>query len=482
MINTKLILRIIGVLLLIETTMLLCSAAVAFYYQEDDLYSFLLTIGLTGFIGLTLTLLSKGAERYLGRRDGYFIVSISWIIVSLFGMIPFYHSGYIPSITDAYFETISGFSSTGSTILDNIEEFPHGLLFWRSMTQWIGGLGIIFFTIAVLPLLGISSIQLFAAESTGPTHDKVHPRISVTAKWIWSIYTGMTILETILLYFGGMSFFDSICHSFATAGTGGFSTKQTSIAYYNSSYIEYVISFFMILSGVNFTLLLFLVTGKLKKVFKNSELKYYLGSVLALTLIITVGLNYTADYDWEEAFRKAIFQIGSIHTSTGFATDNYMNWTPFLWGLLFIPMIVGACAGSTSGGFKCVRIVILSKITHNEFKRIIHPNVVLRVKVNNQTIPNTVQTTVLAFSFIFILIVLTATLLLMAMNVEFLESFGVVISSISNMGPAFGKFGPDFSWSALPPAAKWISSFLMLTGRLELFTILLLFTPDFWKG
>lgn len=482
MINTKLILRIIGVLLLIESAMLLCSTAVSFFYQENDLNSFLLTTGLTAACGAILTLLSKGAEKYLGRRDGYFIVSISWIIVSLFGMIPFYHSGYIPTITDAFFETISGVSSTGSTILDNIEEFPHGLLFWRSMTQWIGGLGIIFFTIAVLPLFGVSSIQLFAAESSGPTHDKVHPRISVTAKWIWSIYAGMTIIETFLLCAGGMTFFDSICHAFGTTGTGGFSTKQTSIAFYNSPYIEYVISFFMILSGVNFTILLLFITGKFQKVIKNSELKYYLGSVLVLTLVITVGLYYTSNYGLEEAFRKAIFQIGSIHTSTGFATDNYMNWNPFLWGILFIPMIIGACAGSTSGGFKCIRIVILSKITKNEFKRIIHPNVVLRVKVNNQILPNTVQSTVLAFSFIFIIIVLFSTLSLMAMGVEFLESFGVVISSISNMGPGFGKFGPDFSWSALPQTAKWISSFLMLCGRLELFTILLLFTPSFWRG
>ena len=295
MINTKLILRIIGVLLLIESAMLLCSTAVSFFYQENDLNSFLLTTGLTAACGAILTLLSKGAEKYLGRRDGYFIVSISWIIVSLFGMIPFYHSGYIPTITDAFFETISGVSSTGSTILDNIEEFPHGLLFWRSMTQWIGGLGIIFFTIAVLPLFGVSSIQLFAAESSGPTHDKVHPRISVTAKWIWSIYAGMTIIETFLLCAGGMTFFDSICHAFGTTGTGGFSTKQTSIAFYNSPYIEYVISFFMILSGVNFTILLLFVTGKFQKVIKNSELKYYLGSVLVLTLVITVGLYYTSN-------------------------------------------------------------------------------------------------------------------------------------------------------------------------------------------
>ena len=481
MINLKLIARIIGVLLLIESAMLLFCSGVSLFYQGDDLTSFIYTAIISAIVGVLLTFLSKGAEKYLSRRDGYLVVALSWIVVSIVGTIPFYHSGYIPNLADAYFESISGFSSTGSTILDNIEELPHGILFWRSLSQWIGGLGIIVFTIAILPLFGVSSIQLFAAESSSPSYDKVHPRISVTAKWIWGIYAGLTALQTGLLWLGDMSFFDSICHSFATTSTGGFSTKQSSIAFYHSSYIEYVISFFMIFSGINFTVLLLMLTGKFKKIIKNSELKYYLTSVIILTLIITVGLNYTSNYDLEKAFRVALFQIGSIHTSTGFATDNYMSWAPFLWGLLFIPMIVGACAGSTSGGFKCIRMVILSKITFHEFKRMIHPNVVLRVKVNEQTLPNTIQSTILAFSFTFILITLTSTLLIMATGVEFLESFGVVISSISNLGPGFGRFGPDFSWSGLPEVAKWICSFLMLIGRLELFTILLLLTPGFWK-
>lgn len=481
MINLKLIARIIGVLLLIESAMLLLCSGVSLFYQGNDLQSFIYTALISALVGVVLTFLSKGAEKYLSRRDGYLVVALSWIVVSIVGTIPFYHSGYIPNLTDAYFESISGFSSTGSTILDNIEELPHGILFWRSLSQWIGGLGIIVFTIAILPLFGVSSIQLFAAESSSPSYDKVHPRISVTAKWIWGIYAGLTALQIGLLWLGDMSFFDSVCHSFATTSTGGFSTKQSSIAFYHSSYIEYVISFFMIFSGINFTVLLLMLTGRFKKIIKNSELKYYLTSVIILTLIITVGLNYTSNYDLEKAFRVALFQIGSIHTSTGFATDNYMNWAPFLWGLLFIPMIVGACAGSTSGGFKCIRMVILSKITFHEFKRMIHPNVVLRVKVNEQTLPNTIQSTILAFSFTFILITLTSTLLIMATGVEFLESFGVVISSISNMGPGFGRFGPDFSWSGLPEIAKWICSFLMLIGRLELFTIILLLTPGFWK-
>ncbi len=482
MVNTKMILRIMGVLLIIESIMLILCIGISLYYKEDDLNAFLITTATTGAIGLLSILLSKGATKQLSRRDGYFIVSLAWIVTSLFGMMPYYLSGYIPTVTDSYFEAISGFTSTGCTILDNIEEFTHGLLFWRSMTQWIGGLGIIFFTIAVLPLLGVSGIQLFAAEASGITMEKVHPRIGVTAKWLWSIYIGITIIQIILLSIGDMDMFDSICHSLATTSTGGFSTKQASIAYYNSPYIEYVISFFMILSGINFTLILLMITGKFKKVFMNSELKYYLASIGLLTVAIAVGLYYSTDYNIEEAFRKSLFQIGSLHTSTGFATDNYMNWKPVLWGLLFIPMIVGACAGSTSGGFKCIRIVIIGKITRNELKRIIHPNLVLRPKINNQIVQPSIQSTVLAFSFVYIITVLFSTLFLMALDLNFLDSFGVIISSISNMGPGFGNFGPDFSWSALPVAAKWLSSFLMLIGRLELFTILLLFTPGFWKG
>lgn len=471
-----------GVLLIVESIMLTLCILISLYYKEDDLIAFSTTAALTGVLGGSLLISSRGAKKQLGRRDGYFIVSISWVIISLFGMLPYYISGYIPTITDAFFEAMSGFTSTGSTILDNIEEFPHGLLFWRSLTQWIGGLGIIFFTIAVLPLLGVSGIQLFAAEASGITVDKVHPRIGITAKWIWSIYIGITLLQILLLSISDMNFFDNVCHSMATTSTGGFSTKQASIAYYNSPYIEYVIAIFMILSGINFTLILLTLNGKFKKVLKNSELKYYITSVIILTLIITVGLIYSSDKGVEESFRIAIFQIGSLHTSTGFATDNYMNWKPVLWGILFIPMLIGACAGSTSGGFKCIRIVLITKITMNELKRIIHPNLVLRPKVNNQIVPSSTQSTVLAFSFIYLLTIILCTLFLVAMDLSFLDSFGVVISSISNMGPGFGTFGPDFSWSALPVVGKWLSSFLMLIGRLELFTIILLFTPGFWRS
>ena len=481
MIKFKTILRIIGILLLLETVMLLACSAISLYYNDDALLDFWKSAGITAGAGMLMVIAGKGSDKQLTRRDGYVLVSLVWVIFSIFGMLPFYLSGHIPDITNAFFETISGFTSTGTTILDNIETLPPGLLFWRNMTQWIGGLGIILFTIAVLPIFGVSGLQVFAAEASGPTHDKVHPRIGITAKWIWSIYTGLTLILVALLMLGGMNWFDSICHAFATTGTGGFSTKQASIAYYNSPYIEYVISLFMFISGINFTLLLFFVNRKFKKIIDNAELKWYFWSVTGFTAIITVILYHTSPVGMEEAFRKALFQVISLHTSTGFATDDYMLWTPMLWGLLTVVMLMGACAGSTTGGIKCIRMVILAKVSRNEFKHILHPNAVLPVRVNKQVISPSIVSTVLAFFFLYAIISIVSILIMMEMGIGTKESVGCVISSISNMGPGLGETGPAYSWNALPDAAKWLSAFLMLLGRLELFTVLLLFTPEFWK-
>lgn len=473
--------RIMGFLLLIETVMLLCCGGVSLFYQEDDLQSFLISSAVTAGVGMLFLVIGRGAEKTLNRRDSYVIVTTTWIAFSLFGMLPYYIGGYIPNVTDAFFETMSGFSTTGATIIDNIEDMPHGILFWRAMTQWIGGLGIVFFTIAVLPIFGMGGVQVFAAEATGPTHDKVHPRIGVTAKWIWGIYAGMTGALIALLVFGGMSVFDSVCHAFATTGTGGFSTKQASIEYYHSPYIDYVISVFMFLSGVNFTLLLFMFKGKIKKFIHDAELKFYFVCVSFFTVFITLWLHQTSSMGLEEAFRKSLFQVISLQTSTGFATADYMLWPSILWGCLIIVMLIGACAGSTTGGIKCIRMVILFKVVKNEFKHILHPNAVLPVRVNKQVISSSIQSTVLAFTFLYAVISITCTLIMMGLGVDFLESVGSVISSLGNMGPGLGMCGPAYSWSAFPDVAKWLLAFLMLLGRLELFTVLLLFTSDFWK-
>ncbi|MCD7924419.1 MAG: TrkH family potassium uptake protein [Bacteroides sp.] len=482
MINIKMIARILGSLFFIEAGLLLLCSLLALYYQEPDVSAFFTSAAITAGAGIITSVFGKDAEKKISRRDGYVVVTFSWIFFSLFGMLPFYISGYIPHVTDAFFETMSGFTTTGASILDNIESLPHGFLFWRSMTQWIGGLGIVFFTIAVLPIFGVGGVQLFAAEATGPTHDKVHPRIGITAKGIWSIYLGLTIAEIVLLFAGGMDFFDSVCHSLTTTATGGYSTKQSSIAAFNSPYIEYVITAFMFLAGINFTLLfLFFLKGNFKRLFQDTEFHWYLGTVAFFTVFTTVTLIITSPMGIEESFRKAIFQVVSLQTTTGFVSADYMTWVPVLWTLMCIIMFFGACAGSTAGGMKCIRIAIMSRVVKNEFKHIIHPNAVLPVCINRQVISSTTRSAVLAFTFLYITIVFVGWLVLMIFGVGFEEAYSVVISSLGNVGPGIGKCGPAYSWSGLPDAAKWFSALLMLVGRLELFTVLLLFTPGFWK-
>lgn len=482
MINTKMIARIMSSLFFIETGFLFLCSLLAIYYNEPDIPAFLISTAITAGAGGIVSLFAKNAEKKLNRRDGYVVVSFAWIFFSLFGMLPFYLSGYVPSITDAFFETMSGFTTTGASILDNIESLPHGLLFWRSMTQWIGGLGIIFFTIAVLPIFGMGGVQLFAAEATGPTHDKVHPRIGITAKWIWSIYLGLTLAEVVLLLLGGMNVFDSVCHSLTTAATGGYSTKQNSIAAFHSPYLEYVITLFMFLGGINFTLLyLLFLKGNFKRLFQDTEFHWYMGTMGFFTAFIAVTLFLNGSSGLEESFRKAIFQVVSIQTTTGFSSSDYMTWPPVLWVLVCIIMYFGACAGSTTGGMKCIRIAIMSRVMKNEFKHIIHPNAVLPVRINRQVISPTTKSAILAFTFLYIAIVFISWLILMTLGVGFEEAYSVAISSLGNVGPGIGECGPSHSWSGLPDAAKWLSALLMLIGRLELFTVLILFTPDFWK-
>lgn len=321
--------RVLGVLLLIEMGMLLLCGGISFCYGENDYIYFLYTCGINAVAGILLLLYGRGAENKMNRRDGYCVVSLSWLFFTIFGMLPFYLSGSVDTIANAFFETMSGFTTTGATILDDIESLSHGMLFWRSLTQWIGGLGIVFFTIAILPIFTSGGVQLFSAESTGVIHNRTHPKINVMAKWLWVVYLILTLLETILLMFGGMNLFDAICHSFTTTATGGYSTKQASISYWNSPFIEYVVSVFMLLSSMNFALFLMCLKGKVGKIFKDEEVRWFLGSVAILTGMITIALVFHNHYDWELAFRKSLFQVTTVHTSCGFATDDYNLWPPF---------------------------------------------------------------------------------------------------------------------------------------------------------
>ena len=482
MINKKIICIILGTLLYIEALLMALCSGFGFYFEENDKEAFVISSGIAILVGAILSFFGRGAERKFSRRDGYIIVSVSWIVFSLIGMLPFLLSGHITSITDAFFETMSGFTTTGASILTDIEALPHGLLFWRSMTQWIGGLGIIFFTIAVLPVFGVGGVQLFAAEATGPRHDKVHPRIEVTAKWIWSIYLGLTLVCAFCFSLGGMNGFDSICHAMCTAATGGFSTRNASIGAFGSTYIEYVTILFMVRSGINFTLLFYtFFKGRVKKLLTDTEFRWYIGIVLSFTLIITVGLTFSRGGNVEASFREALFQVVSVQTTTGFISADYMLWPPLLWFLLSIVMYFGACAGSTSGAIKCVRIAMLLKVARNEFMRIVHPNAVIPLRISGHVIHSKTKITLLAFFVLYALVVFVGWTLLMAFGLDFMEAYGVVVSSVSNIGPALGDCAALNSWSPLPDAAKWLSAFLMLIGRLELFSVLLLLTPGFWQ-
>ncbi|MBP3566550.1 MAG: TrkH family potassium uptake protein [Paraprevotella sp.] len=479
--NFKLIAYAIGILLWVEGGMLLLCMGVSLFYHEACFKSFLYTAIINVLIGGGLIFYGKGADTWMTRKDGYFIVTLTWLLFTVLGMLPFLISGEISSVTNAFFETISGFTTTGATILDNIEAMPKGMLFWRSLTQWIGGLGIMCFTIALLPVFGGGNLQLFSAEATGVIHDKIHPKISINTKLIWTTYILITGCCTTLLYLGDMDLFDAVCHSLTALGTGGFSTKQDSIAFWNSPYIEYILAIFMIIASLNFSLLVTCMQGKFKRLFGNSEIRWFLSSVCIMTIIITASLFFQRDYPIEMAFRKAFFQVSTIHSSTGFATDDYNMWPQFTWVILLLAMIAGGCTGSTAGGVKNMRIMILYHNIKNEFKRLIHPNAVLAVRINKQVIPQTLLNTISTFILFFITCSLIGTMLLMALDVNFLEAFSCTISSLSNTGPALGEYGPAFTMNGLPEAAKWILSFLMLIGRLELFCVLTLFSPVFWK-
>ena len=481
LVNWQLISYVLGVLMLVEAGLFGICAGVSLCYGEPEYIYFIYTLLINVGIGSLMVLYGKNNKNQVNRRDGYIIVSVTWILFTTFGMLPFYISGHIPSITDAFFETMSGFTTTGATILDHIEALPNGMLFWRSFTQWLGGLGIVIFTIAFLPIFTGSNQQLFLSESTGVSCNKFQPRITVMARYLWFVYITLTFVETILLMLGGMNVLDAVCHAFSTTATGGFSTKQASVSFYNSAYIEYVIAIFMIISGINFSLYYWAVRGKWNQLWKDEEMHWFLKSVGILTLIITVALYFNNGYDWELAFRKSLFQVATVHTSCGFATDDYNLWPQFTWLLLVFAMVAGGSTGSTSGGVKSMRILIMFKNIRNQFKQILHPRAVLPVRINKVAVPEQTTNVVFTFFVTYLISIIIGWILLLALGVGFAESLGTVVSAIGNVGPGLGSFGPAYSWAALPDAAKWILSALMLLGRLEIFGILLIFSKKFWK-
>ena len=481
MFHPKAIFRITGILLFIEALFLLGSVPVALYYSEP-VEALLWSVAAMVGVGTLLTYLCRAAGRDVSRKDGYIVVTLIWIVFSFFGSLPYMLSGSITDFTDAFFETMSGFSTTGATILTDIEALPRSILFWRMTTHWVGGLGIVFFTVAVFPIFGLGDIHLFAAESVGPMRAKLHPRISVTARWLLTIYVGLTIICAVSLNFAGMGWFDSVCHSMSTIATGGFSTRQASIAAYASPTIEYVTTLFMFLGGINLSLLYLLIFRfRYKELLGDTEFRVYLSIVIAFTAVITLGLCFTSDMQFEESFRTSLFQVVAIQTTTGYASANYVMWMPLLWLLLCALMFFGACSGSTSGAMKCMRISILFKVMMNEFKRIVHPNAVIPVRMGGKLVPTGVQSAILAYTVIYIFVLIVGLFVNMGFGLDFLDAFGLSVSSVGNIGPALGHYGPMDSLSTLPAFLKWFSAFQMLVGRLEFFAVLLLFTPVFWK-
>ena len=472
---------LIGLLLAFESMLLLACCCVSMIYGERDLMSFIVSFAVCLSVSAILLVYGRRRKCAMSRNEGYIVVALSWVFFSVFGMVPYLWGGFIPNITDSFFETMSGFTTTGATILDNIESMPHGILFWRSLTQWIGGLGIVCFTIVLLPGFGASSQMLYLSEATGVTHNKLYPKTRVMARYIFMVYILLTAVESALLMAGGMGLFDALCHSMTTTATGGFSTKQESIAYWHSPYMEYVVSIFMLLSAINFSLYIVAFKSKWKKLREFVELKWFACSVGLLTLIISAVLFLNNGYSAEEAFRKSLFQVATCHTSCGFATDDYNLWPPFTWMLLIFAMLSGGCTGSTSGGVKNLRLIIIANCIRNQFRQILHPRAVLPVRVGG-LFDNKLLTTVLVFFAAYLSVAFIGWTLLMAFGVGFTEAMSTVISSMGNVGPGLGSFGPAFSWAALPDAAKWMLSSLMLIGRLEIFGFLLIFYRSTWKG
>lgn len=472
---------------------MLIAALVSFLYKDGATVDIFLASVTTIVTGALLMFATRKHEKEVQRKEGYIIVTFGWVVLSLSGMLPYLFTGALPGVTNAFFETVSGYTTTGASIVDDIEALPEGILLWRSLTHWIGGMGIIVLAIAILPLLGIGGMQLFAAEAPGPSAEKLHPRITSTAKRLWLIYVGYTAAETLLLSVAGMSFFDALNHSLATLSTGGFSTKNSSLAFWNDTpAVQYIVMFFMFLAGSNFVLSYFAFKGKVQRILKDEEFKYYVGFIVIFTIVTAVVIYTQAETPvseyhpmvmgaGESSFRHGLFQVIAVITTTGFVTADFTSWTPFLTILFFGLFFLGGSAGSTAGGIKVMRHLLIIKNGMLEFKRTLHPNAILPVRYNNKTVKEHIVYNIIAFFVLYMLLFIIGALVLGAMGIDFVSAIGGAASSLGNVGPALGSLNPLSNFNSLPDAGKWWCGFLMLAGRLELFTVLILLTPYFWK-
>jgi len=490
-INLLVVAGILGALIGILGLALLLPMIVALVYNEATWTSFLISSIASIIVGSLLYLVCR-PEKELQIREGFLLVSLTWLVLSLVGALPFVLSGTLAGYTDAVFETMSGFSTTGATILGGetnegiqnpqIEELPKSLLFWRSLAHWMGGMGIIVLSLAILPLLGIGGMQLFQAESPGPTADKLTPRVQETAKLLWVVYVAITFVEFLLLWLHpAMDWFEAINHAFATLATGGFSTQNGSIESFDSVYIDVVITAFMFLAGINFALHFRLFKGNTDHVFTNRELRFYSLLCLAGVILVSGGLWLGSTYSILEAIRYGSFQAISIITTTGFGTNDYELWPSFAMFILFMFFFTGGSAGSTGGGIKMIRWLILFRNSFREIKQIIHPRAILPIRIGGKVIDADIQRTVLSFFVLYIFVFVTGGMIIALCGYDLLSSMGVSIACLGNIGPAWGEFGPTENYAQIPLFGKWVLIILMMIGRLELFTVLVIFSPTFWK-
>ncbi|NCD24567.1 MAG: TrkH family potassium uptake protein [Deltaproteobacteria bacterium] len=453
----------------------------AVYFADGSEAPLFLSLCVTVLAGVFLLFSFRQPQpMVINHREGVVIVTLGWIACALFGALPFALGGF-PSFSDAVFESVSGFTTTGASILTNIEAVPKGLLFWRSLTHWLGGMGIIVLTIAILPFLGVGGMQLYKAEVPGPVADKLQPRIKDTAMSLWKVYVFFTAVQIALLLFGGMDLFESVCHAFGTMATGGFSTRNSSIAAYDSAYIDYVTSFFMLVAGLNFALHFQLFRGRPLVFWRDPEFRFFALVVVVMTAIVAVVIH-GANYDSVSgSLRFALFQVASIITTTGYATADYELWPPLTHGLLLLAMFLGGCAGSTSGGIKCMRVMLLIKQAYRELFRLVHPRAVVPVKFGSKLVRDEVLASIWGFFVLFVLLFVLSSLVLTAMGVDVLTAFSAVVACIGNVGPGLGGVGPVDNYAAIPLPGKWVLTFCMLLGRLEIYTVLVLCIPEFWR-
>lgn len=481
-INYKGSIRIFGIILMLLGFSMTLPVIVSFAYHELECTKALTMVFIPCLLVGFLILRYVNPKSYkLSVHDGTFIVSFSWILCSLIGCLPFIISGSIPNFIDAFFETSSGFTTTGATILDDIEAMPKTMLFWRSFTHWLGGMGILQFTIALLPVLGLTGQQIATAEVPGPTLSKITPKLSDTAKYLYTLYFSFTIIETILLMFGGMSLFDALCHSFSTMGTGGFSNYNNSIAHFDSFYIEFVIMIFMFLAAMNFNLFFMTIRNGIKSIFKDGEWKTFTLIIFVSTIAIAINLNLTNQYDFFEAFRVAAFQDISIITTTGFTSADYGLWPYFAQMSLFLLLFVGGCTSSTSGGIKCMRIMVLFKLAKRNLAIRLHPNAVIQVRVNDKQLSKDTVSNITDFVFAYLGLGLILGFLISFDGHDFSTTISSVFTCLGNTGPGFVGLGPTFNFNIFSDASKLIFTFAMFAGRLEIFTLLMLLSRRFWN-